>query len=223
MPTTTYYSPSTAGSGSTTSVAVWEEWSSEVADVTTAASAGVVWRVWTNASCAIATVTTADRVWASWSSTASTNTVASCRPVTLPPPAPPAPEELERQRLARKRRAAEAAEAERKRQEADRRAAELLRQHLDDEQKKQYARDRSFVVYGEDGQRYRVRDGWAGHVERLGEDGLPVERFCIHPSELIPIPDNQLIAKLMLETDAQRFRQIANVTRLRPEPARAGP
>lgn len=105
--------------------------------------------------------------------------------------------------------------AERAEQEvADRRAEELLLGALDAEQKAEYALDKSFHVRDRWGRRYRIRRAWSGHVARVNDSGKEVERFCIHPRIRVPLPDNQLLAKLMIETDEDQFRRTANVTQL---------
>jgi hypothetical protein len=97
---------------------------------------------------------------------------------------------------------------------ANERAEKLLLSNLTGRQRRQYQKNKTFTVKGRDGNRYRINPKWAGHVERLNDRFKPVERFCIHPVDQVPVPDNQLVAKLMLETDPARFRQIANVTQL---------
>lgn len=129
------------------------------------------------------------------------------------------PEERARQAEEAARRSEEARKAEEKRrkeaEKAAKRAEKLLREVLSPEQRAEFDKDKSFHVIGADGERYRVRHGWSGHVDRIAKDGQAEERFCIHPDRMVPNADNQLIAKLMLETDPARFRKIANVTRLR--------
>ena len=96
---------------------------------------------------------------------------------------------------------------------ANKRAEELLTFMLDEDQKKRYAADRCFeVVAGNTGERrrYLVKYGWAGNVEQIDENGRQVARFCIHPRNIVPVPDNMLAQKLMLESNEEEFLRIAN-------------
>jgi hypothetical protein len=105
-------------------------------------------------------------------------------------------------------------EYEAKREAARARAKEILQRHLTEEQRAQLARDQFFVVRGSAGKEYRVKQGRAGNVEMLSEQGQAVERLCCHPGIDCPDEDTMLVQKLALETDEETFRQVANVTRL---------
>jgi hypothetical protein len=134
------------------------------------------------------------------------------------------PEEVAAREEARKKaeeeRELRAAEAKKKEDEADRRAEELLLAHLSAEQRQEYTKDKSFSVRCARGRRYRVHRAWGGHVTRLDEKDRPVERLCLHPRDKVPLPDNQLIAKLLLETDPERLHKIAYASAV-PLPAGA--
>jgi len=215
---------------------VWRGWATTSSTATTAA----VWQVWcgygsgsadttTTADCYATTASTG--VWTVWVTTSDGQTrrvsSGSTGAWKAPPPRELTPEEkaevaarqqAARERQAEERRKWEEAEAKRRAEEeaADKRAEELLVAHLDAEQREEYRRDRSFQTRDRHGRRYRIHRAWSGHVTRLDDAGRPVERFCIHPSVRVPLPDNQLLAKLMLETDPETFRKTANVT---PMPA----
>ncbi len=84
---------------------------------------------------------------------------------------------------------------------------------LDPEQRAQFRKERYFeVITG--GRRYRVKHGWAGNVFRLNEQGQETDRFCIHPTREIPVADNLVSQKLLLEANEAEFLRIANRTRL---------
>jgi len=202
----------------TSTSGVWYEWTTNTASTSCTAE---VWGLWCGDddwTCNTATTT----AWRTWTTAASGSTYTIAR---APKPRPLTPEEQARadedHRKWREQEAARRAErdrqeAERKRleAEADKRAEELLLAHLDAEQKKEYAKDKTFHVRCRHGRRYRIHRAWSGHVTRLNEQNRPVERFCIHPRESVPLPDNQLLAKLMLETDPDHFRKVANVSAL---------
>lgn len=104
--------------------------------------------------------------------------------------------------------------------EADKRAAALLLANLTAEQAEDYRRTQSFVVvqplqFGRPARRYRITFRLAGNVYLLDDEGLDVERYCIHAQEPIPVADNMLAQKLMLEADEEQFLRVANRTRLR--------
>ena len=189
---------------------VWYYWTGD----DTSTSTATTWDHWTSTASTSSTTTTINPIWVKWNTTSATTSTVH-RPYRAPELTP---EEIERRRAEEeaRRQAMLAAQAERakREQEADERAERLLKQHLSGHQRRQYRRDKSFVVTGGDGRAYRIRRGWAGHVERLDEKGRAVERFCIHPQQQVPLPDNQLVAKLMLETNPDEFRRIANVTPL---------
>lgn len=97
--------------------------------------------------------------------------------------------------------------------EADRRAEALLQAQLNAEQQAEFAENRSFTVVTQNGgRRYRIRYGWAGNIERLDEQGRPIEKLCVHPKQMVPFCDNLLTQKLFLECAEEEFLRIANCT-----------
>ncbi len=184
---------------STCTANTWDYWTSSTADCTSAAT----------------TSGTVNIIWTGWNTTGATNgATVTPRMARCYTPPPLSEEEKERIRIRQEERARLQAEADKARKEADERAENLLKRHLTRTQLRQYRRDRSFCMRGRDGHEYRIRRAWGGHIERLGDGGKAVERFCIHPTFEVPLPDNQLIAKLMLETNPEEVRRIANVTAL---------
>ncbi len=97
--------------------------------------------------------------------------------------------------------------------EAERRATELLLDHLDAQQIADFKRARRFVVHSRDGERaYRIQYGKQGNVYLLDKDRrTPVASYCIHPDiNCCPTEDVMLAQKLLLEADEKEFLRIAN-------------
>lgn len=96
---------------------------------------------------------------------------------------------------------------------ATRKAEDMLKSMLDDRQRSSYSETASFeVLVTRTGEirRYLVERDWAGNVFRVDQHGRKIERFCIHPEKQIPLPDNMLAQKLLLEADEQTFLRTAN-------------
>lgn len=189
--------------GYDTTGGVWGYWTTGTSSSTCAT---YTWGYWTGNCNNSATTTATGGVWFKWVATSSQTCGTSYRYI---PPEPTAEELAERKKRQAEAKAAEA-ERKKKEEEADKRAEELLVAQLDGEQRKQYRRDRTFFMRARDGRRYHVRRGWSGHVSRVDDAGKELERFCIHPRVCVPLPDNQLVAKLMLETDPEMFLKTAN-------------
>ena len=192
----------------------------------TNSTAGVVWTTW----CDSTTTTTSSDCWGEWcdsgtSTTAATATAVwrvwatgstSTGEITVRVPVYQAPQPTQEQLDDSRRRTEEAerrcAEERKKREAAEKKAEELLLANLAKEQQKQYKAERKFRVLGSDGASFEIAYGRAGNIREINKDGKPVNRFCIHPKELVPDQDTMLAQKLMLETDADTFRKIANRT-----------
>jgi hypothetical protein len=99
-------------------------------------------------------------------------------------------------------------------EEALARAERLLLSCLDEIQRDRFQKERVFEVIGRSRRRYLVEYGWAGNVKILDETGKAVTKLCIHPVRPVPVPDNLLAQKLMIETDEEQFLKTANHTRL---------
>lgn len=201
----------------------------------TSTATGTIWRVWSNSTAA--TDTTSDGVWTTWTTAATSATssvTVACEngvwtawcdetgePVSVyAGPSIPAgltEEEREQRRIQAEERAQQLEEENRtlkkKLKAANARAKKLLLQNLNKEQIKSFSRYKKFLVQAPSGRVYELRDGWAGNVEEI-KDGKRIARFCIHPGIKVPNCDNLLAQKLMLETDEERFRKIANMTPL---------
>lgn len=95
------------------------------------------------------------------------------------------------------------------RQEAATRALALLRSCLTPEQVAQMEDCGNFDVRARSGRLYRLwTHTMAGNVEEIDERDR-VALYCAHPSG-VPTADGLLAQKLMLETDDEEFRRIAN-------------
>lgn len=93
---------------------------------------------------------------------------------------------------------------------ATRKAFKLLRRHLDDYQKMELKKFGHFHVRSSDGFLYRIEKASCWNVFRI-EDGEVTANFCvIFENHLIPIPDQMLIQKFMLQSDPESFFRIAN-------------
>jgi hypothetical protein len=86
------------------------------------------------------------------------------------------------------------------RRNANKRAAQLLRDVLTPEQRAQYDRKGHFdVIGGRSGKRYRIRNGTQMNVEELSVTGRRVRLLCFVPRGGIPMGDTHLAQKLALE------------------------
>lgn len=119
------------------------------------------------------------------------------------------PEEADR-RLAATRAAAHKSAIRRKK--AIKKGRRLLMDVLTDEQKREYARTRSFTVNGANGRRFLLRK--SGTTHELDESGLAIYSHCIHLPYSYIDEDTLVAVKLLLETDVKSFLRIANTTRL---------
>lgn len=94
------------------------------------------------------------------------------------------------------------------------RAIDLLLSFLSDEQRRTFGQHGWFIVVGgQSGRRYRIRGGtYAGNVDLLAaNDNYKVEaRFCGHCDASIPLGDQLLAQKVMLEVDEPAYIALAN-------------
>jgi hypothetical protein len=95
-------------------------------------------------------------------------------------------------------------------------ARELLLEQLTPEQRASFEQHDWFLVRGQSGRHYRIRDD--GHVvanievverDLLGHDRV-LHRLCGHIGEHVPQADHLLAQKLMLEADEDAFLRLAN-------------
>ncbi len=201
-----YCSCSTTCSSSTDNNTVWYSWTSD--NSTTAATR--TWTSWNYSNTATASDTITWEVWAvrgSWN--VQPEVTRNSRMI----------EQVEADRKREEevvdRRVKEAKAREEKRKAAEKKALDLLLDHLDEGQKAIFNKEGSLVVFGgKSGKRYRINKGWSGNVESLGEDGKVFERWCFHFQDRLPEYDLMLAQKLMLESNEDAAAGIANKTRL---------
>lgn len=191
----------------------------------TTGTAATIWCAWTCASDSTATngepwviwntggtsASSTDTCWIQWNTRVKT---------AVYTPARRSAEEIERDRIAAEQRAKER-EKERKEREERQRAAvarstELLREWLDEKERERFDKHKRFHVVTASGRRYEVDCTKRQHnVFELDEKGKRVVEHCIYANAFdLPLPDNALAQKLLLETNEDEFRRIANQTRL---------
>lgn len=196
----------------------WNAWSHGTCymEVDTSSTASTTtWGTWcVSSGTSSATTTDSDGCWTSWSirrcgdTSAYARTQASRFTETPEQVAARAEREAAWQAEAAKRREAEA--------EAERRAAELLKSTLDEEQKQQLEQTRMFRLVGADGVRYEIDVRKKTHnVFELDESGKRVVEMCAYQTGDTPLSDNALAQKLALETDPAAFKRVANKWELR--------
>lgn len=94
--------------------------------------------------------------------------------------------------------------------EADARARNLLLSCLTPAQQEEYVASLSFVVKVESGNCYRIERHRNYNVISLDKKGRRVYELCAGPVEEVPIEDQMLAQKLLLETDEVGFLAMAN-------------
>jgi hypothetical protein len=91
-----------------------------------------------------------------------------------------------------------------RRRQARLRAEALLWAWLSPAQRRQYRARRWFEVTTASGRRYRVLRGGVVRVDPRGSG------YCIEATSPVPVPDEMLANKLLLETDERRFLATAH-------------
>ena len=179
-------------------MATWYDWNN-----TDTTPTMTVWNEWTTTD---ATTNTADRTWYYWTDGDSGFFYQKVTDQQWGQP-PPTPEEIEVSRILAEKR-------EQERIEAEVRAEKILAENLDEEQKKVYAERKVVPITTAKGRKYLIKKGRAGNVYRIDEHGKEIEKFCIHPDELVPDQDTMLSQLLWLRWCEDDFLRIANMTRL---------
>lgn len=101
---------------------------------------------------------------------------------------------------------------------AEERARKLLSYSLTSEQLDELERHKFFRVAGTDGHTYAIfADRSHGNVARV-ENGAPSYVYCHVPKIKIPLSDQALAQKLLIETSTQTFIEEANATAIEPLP-----
>jgi hypothetical protein len=91
-----------------------------------------------------------------------------------------------------------------RRRRARRRAEALLWSWLSPAQRRQYRRRRWFEVATASGRRYRILRGGVVRLDPRGSG------YCIEATSPVPVADEMLANKLLLETDERRFLATAH-------------
>lgn len=148
-------------------------------------SATSAWGIWTGECVSTTSCTLSNGNWVQWS---------------LPAQASPAPQQRESDRLTTA---------------AMQRAERLLEELLTNEQVEQYRKLKKFHVISESGIRYEVNCQRRQHnIYDLDSRGNRVVEHCIYQEGDLPLPDNIAAQLLLLQTNEQEFRRIANQTRM---------
>lgn len=158
------------------------------------------------------TTATTTTVWYAWNNIDSTATSATNY---IPAYAVPQPTERELAELrAQQAETEKKLEEQRQRQKAaNERAEALLLSYLDPEQLEDYRKRRAFVVRcPKSGRRYCVRGdgGISGNVHEINGKDEVIARFCAHVKDGIPMADQLLTQKFMLEHYENEFLRVAN-------------
>lgn len=94
--------------------------------------------------------------------------------------------------------------------EARDRSRALLEEFLTAEQRDELLHSACFHVQGADGFRYQIRLGQAHNVFRVNETGQRVIEYCLITKGILPVCDQLLAQKVLLETDPETFHKTAN-------------
>ncbi len=94
--------------------------------------------------------------------------------------------------------------------EARDRSRALLEEFLTAEQRDELTHSACFHVQGADGFRYQIRLGQAHNVFRVDETGQRVVEYCLITKGILPVCDQLLAQKVLLETDPETFHKTAN-------------
>ncbi len=117
-------------------------------------------------------------------------------------PIPPSPKVLRRRKALARLRA-----------RADRKAEDLLRRYLTEEQRETLDRKGHFYVLAKNGQLFQINRGRSRNVRHIDPaTGKPGKTYCVHPTLDVPDADTMLAQKLLLECDIERFFSLANVS-----------
>jgi hypothetical protein len=100
--------------------------------------------------------------------------------------------------------------------EARKRAHALLLEHLTPQQRETFEKNKWFIVEGgKTGKRFKIfSNGYAGNVHELDAHDRMVNRLCCHANPGIPLEDQLLTQKVLLEWDEEHFYRTANHTRI---------
>lgn len=97
------------------------------------------------------------------------------------------------------------------REAAQQRALEFLHDNLNDEQRRQFKQNDYFTIRSQFGHIYRINKYSQMNVEWISEHGQKQATLCVVPSKPVPLGDQLLMQKIMLETNERGFLKVANV------------
>ena len=103
-----------------------------------------------------------------------------------------------------------AAEQKRKKDEAIQRANDLLMMHLDEKQRRDWRLRQQFYVRSQSGKRFRIRNLGSMNIDEMDEGDRVRANHCI-VAPGVPLPDQLLAQKLMLEHNEAEFMRVANL------------
>lgn len=191
------------GNNTTSTANVWSSWTT---NSTSISNTDYIWQTWTdNVSISSPTSSsTTGIIWGLWAGSHTQTSQTWDRPTA---------EQLRVEHERNKRLEAERLTLQRERDEARARARELLMMVLSQEQRAEYEEKKQFRLYTQSGKCYLVKRGRSGNVTLI-ENDKEVERYCIHPPDMVPDEDTLVAQKLLLETNEAEFLKIANKTRL---------
>jgi hypothetical protein len=175
---------------------------------TSSNSTATIWCEWTSGTSSSNATCGTEIHWLQW--TSETAATSNCRPRER------TAAEIERDRLAAERREQERKEREKQQRAAVARSTELLREWLDEKERQRFDREKKFHVVAQSGRRYEIDVSKRQHnVFELDAKGKRIVEHCILANAFdLPLADNALAQKLLLEADEDQFRRIANQTRL---------
>lgn len=186
-----------------TSVGIWNGW---VTSGTSTSTSNTIWTGWIDSAATMSnTVITASNTWTYW---CENTIVTNGTGVYVPPQVTPEQTAEREARIAEFQARADALKL--KRAAAEARAEALLLECLDLRQQLDYKQNKSFVVHGASGYRYRIRHGRSGNIDVVNREGLLEKRLCVHPQISVPDCDTMLAQKLMLEHDEATLLRTAN-------------
>lgn len=197
----------------TTTTCVWNQWNQIYyvmsSPITTSAATtnNLVWTAWST-QMTTATNQIIATAWTNWNDAYLREVATNVKAGRKPTQAELRADEERRERF-------RAAEAKRVAQldGANRRAEDLLRRHLTDEQRKDLDSKRCFYLesIARDGtrRRYRIDYGTHGNIKLLDEKGSIKGTYCVQPLN-VPVADSMLAQKLWIEGDEEGFKRAAN-------------
>lgn len=93
-------------------------------------------------------------------------------------------------------------------------AKKLLRQYTTPSQQRSLKIRKWFSITGSDGRTYRIKEGTSHNVYWV-RNNIELVRYCVVVAEQVPLADQMLAQKLILESDAETFKRLANMTVLK--------